>query len=427
LISNVQMISVEEALEKILGYIAVLEPEEKHVLECLGQVAAEDIRSSIDVPPLDNAGMDGYAVRAESIAGAGEKNPQQLKVIGDVPAGTVSKEKVGRGESMSIMTGAAVPEGADTVVPFEDTDGLDRRLSGASLSEVNVRRAWPRGKNIRLAGEDIRRGDLLVSKGAVLRPQEIGVLASIGRARLKVIRRPMVAILATGDELVDIDKPLPFGKIHNSNTYTLATQVQRYGGIPRIMGIAPDDMRELSLRIQEGLDSDMLITSGGVSQGYYDVVKEVLAREGEVAFWTVRMKPGKPLAFGVFRGGKAAGRKGGVPHLGVPGNPVSSMIVFELFARPAILKMLGKQNFVKPTIRAVMEDGIKNEDGRRIFARVIAARRDGGYFAHTTGGQGSGILTSMVKANGLAIVPEEMVEVKPGDSLNVMMLDWGEE
>ncbi|MDP2744580.1 MAG: molybdopterin molybdenumtransferase MoeA, partial [Dehalococcoidia bacterium] len=170
------MISVEEALEKILGYIAVLEPEEKHVLECLGQVAAEDIRSAIDVPPLDNASMDGYAVRAESIAGASEKNPQQLKVIGDVPAGTVSKGKVGRGEAMSIMTGAAVPEGADTVVPFEDTDGQERRRSGVSLTGVNIRRAWLRGKNIRLAGEDIRSGDLLVSKGAVLRPQEIGVL-----------------------------------------------------------------------------------------------------------------------------------------------------------------------------------------------------------------------------------------------------------
>jgi molybdopterin molybdotransferase len=421
------MISVEEALEKILSYIEVLEPEEKHILECLGQVAAEDIRSPFAVPPLDNSAMDGYAVRAESLAGASQESPRLLKVVGEVAAGTVSKKIVGLGEAMSIMTGAAVPESADTVVPFEETDEEERRRSGVPLSEIGIRWALPQGRNIRRAGEDIRRGDLLVRSGTVLRPQEIGVLASIGQARLKVIRRPVVSILATGDELVDIDQPLPFGKIHNSNTYSLATQVQRYGGIPKILGIAPDNVKELSSKIHEGLDSDMLITSAGVSQGYYDVVKEVLAQEGEIAFWTVRMKPGKPLAFGIFRGEKAGVRKGGVPHLGVPGNPVSSMIVFELFARPAILKMMGKQIFAKPTIQAVLEDGIKNDDGRRIFARVTVTRREGQYFARTTGAQGSGILTSMIRANGLAIVPEEVAEVKPGEVLPVMMLDWAEE
>lgn len=418
------MISVEEALEKILSYIDVLDAEEVALLDALGQVLAEDVYAPYDVPPLNNSGMDGYAVRADSIGGAGERYPRVLKVIAEVPAGKVSNARVGPGQTVRVMTGGAVPEGTDIVIPFECTDEMERRKSGAPISEIGILTTLPGGTNIRLAGEDVRKGDLVLKKGDVLRPQEIGVLASIGKAKVKAIRRPTVAVLATGDELVDIDKPLPFGKIHNSNTYTLASQVKRYGGIPKLLGVAPDNVKQLSARIKQGLDSDMLVTSGGVSQGYYDVVKEVLAKEGEIAFWTVRMKPGKPLAFGVFRGGKTKGR--GVPHLGVPGNPVSSMIVFELFARPAILKMMGKRSFAKPTISAVMEDGLKNDDGRRIYARVIVARKNGQYYARTSGGQGSGILTSMVKADGLAIVPEDKREVRPGDVLPVMMLDWAE-
>jgi len=260
----------------------------------------------------------------------------------------------------------------------------------------------------------------------VLRPQEIGVLASLGRSNALVIRRPVVAILATGDELIGVDRPLTPGKIYDSNTYTIAAEVSRYGGIPKILGIGRDSVQSLTEKIDEGMDADMLISSGGVSKGDYDMVKDVLAEHGEVGFWTVCMKPGKPLAFGVMKKVEGGG-KGEVPHLGLPGNPVSSMITFEQFARPAILKMMGKKNLAKPAIRAIIEDDVVNTDGRRIFARVSVTRRGGQYYASVTGPQGSGILTSMARANGLAVIPENSKGVMAGDMVVVQMLDWGEE
>ena len=318
------------------------------------------------------------------------------------------------------MTGAPIPAGADTVIQFEDTDEEIRK--GNSLDEIGILRELAKGTNIRRSGEDITMGSLVLRKGVVLRPQEIGILASLGRANVLVIRRPTVAILATGDELVDVGQPLPPGRIYNSNAYTIASQVRRYGGIPHILGIATDESQDLSEKITLGMDSDLLITSGGVSMGDYDIVKDVLAELGAISFWTVRMKPGKPLAFGVLtRNGKR------VPHLGLPGNPVSSMIAFEQFARPAILKMLGKRNLAKPTISAISESRIENRDGRRILARAMVRKRDGQYFARLTGPQGSGILTSMSAANGLLIVPEDVPTVEVGDEVSVQMLDWREE
>lgn len=424
------MISVEEALEKILSYVKILEPEEKPLLESMGQVLAEDIYSDINVPPLDNAAMDGYAVRAEDTRGASESTPRKLQVIGEVAAGYVSEQEVEHGTAIRIMTGAPIPKGADTVVQFEHTDEEIQRASSGikgAISEIGILRETDKGLNIRQAGEDIAKGALILQKGTVLRPSEIGVLASLGRSAVRVIRRPVVAVLATGDELVDIHQPLPPGKIYNSNTFSLAAQVQRYGGIPKLLGIAGDTMEVLAGKIREGLDSDMLITSGGVSMGDYDVVKDVLAAEGEIAFWTVRMKPGKPLAFGTLTR-KAPGQpEEKVPHLGFPGNPVSSMITFELFARPAILKMLGKKDLAKPAIEAIIENPITNTDGRRIYARAAVNKRNGRYFASLTGPQGSGILTSMAQANGLVVVPEDVESIKAGDAVQVLMLDWGEE
>ncbi|MFQ5925035.1 MAG: molybdopterin molybdotransferase MoeA, partial [Dehalococcoidia bacterium] len=256
-----------------------------------------------------------------------------------------------------------------------------------------------------------------------LRPAEIGVLASIGKAMVGVIRRPVVAILATGDELVAIDQPLPPGKIYNSNSFSIASQVLRYGGIPRVLGIARDEVQEIEDKIREALDSDMLVTSAGVSVGEYDLVKDVLAKMGDISFWTVRMKPGKPLAFGVIKGD--GGRS--MPHLGLPGNPVSSMITFELFARPAILKMMGKKNLSRPMVGAILEGRLENTDGRRIFARAMVRREDDRYFARLSGPQGSGILTSMARANGLVIVPEDVRTVNEGERVQVLMLDWMEE
>ncbi len=416
------MISVEEALAKIINSIQILDSEGKPLLDCLGQVLAEDVYSPFDVPPHDNSAMDGYAVQSESITGANYKNPKVLRVVGEVAAGRVSDLKVGPGTAIRIMTGAFIPSGADVVVPFEDTDEIDRKQAAISKTEIGVRVSLAEGCNIRRRGEDIAQGELVLTKGKLLRPADIGVLASLGKSMVSVIRRPLVGILATGNEVVEINQPLLPGKIYNSNSYSLAAQVLRYGGIPKLLGVAPDDVRQLTAAVRDGLECDILVTSGGVSLGDYDVVKQVLATEGNVSFWTVRMKPGKPLAFGMFK--RSDGKQ--IPHLGLPGNPVSSMITFEVFARPAILKMMGRSNLVKSNITAVMEDSVGNKDGRRIFARVVVTRRDGKYFAHITGPQGSGILSSMTKANGLAIIPENTKEVKPGAPVEVMMLDWDE-
>jgi len=420
------MISVEEALEKVLSYVEVLEPERKPILDCLGQVLAEDVYSTIDIPPLDNSAMDGYALRAEDTRGASESSPRYLVVVGEVAAGSLPAQEVRPGTAIRIMTGAPLPKGADAVVRFEDTDEVNRKSSGGDLSQIGILCQAKKGLNVRGRGEDIAKGNLILKKGKVLRPQEIGVLASLGRSTALVIRRPIVAILATGDELIGVDQPLAPGKIHDSNTYTIAAEVSRYGGIPKILGIGRDSVQSLTEKIDEGLDADMLITSGGVSKGDYDIVKDVLAESGEVGFWTVCMKPGKPLAFGVMKKVEA-GRKGSVPHLGLPGNPVSSMITFEQFARPAILKMMGKKILAKPAVRAIIEDDVVNTDGRRLFARVIVTKRGGQYYASPTGPQGSGILTSMAKANGLAVIPESSRGVKAGDMVEVQMLDWGEE
>ena len=418
------MISVEQALEKILGQVAVLGEEESPILDCAGQVLAEDVSSDIDVPPLDNTAMDGYAVRPEDTHGANQGSPRFLQVIDTVPAGSISRHKVTAGTAIRIMTGAPIPDGADSVVPFENTDETQREGPSA---EIGILYQSEAGGNIRRAGEDIARGSLVLSQGTVVRPQEVGVLASLGRSTARVIRRPLIAILATGDELVDIDQPLPPGKIYNSNAYSIAALVQRYGGIAKLLGIALDSEEALVAKLNQGLSADMLITSGGVSAGDYDIVKDVLAKYGEITFWTVRMKPGKPLAFGRIRRGGQSGAAGYIPHLGLPGNPVSTMVTFELFARPAILKMLGKKNLAKPTVEAVLEDTIVNNDGRRIFTRAMVSKRGGKYFARTTGPQGSGILTSMTSANGLAIIPEDRARVTAGEVVPVMMLDWSEE
>lgn len=418
------MISVEQALDKILGYVDVLENEDSPILECLGQVLAEDVYSSFNIPPLDNSAMDGYAVQYRDTRGASRQSPRFLRVIETLPAGSVARRKVEPGTAIRIMTGAPIPKGADSVVIFEDTDETQRQ--GPS-TDIGILREVGAGLNIRRAGEDIAQGSIVLRRGTILRPSEIGVLASLGRATVKAIRRPRMAILATGDELVDIGQPLSAGKIYNSNTYSLAALVQRYGGTPKILGIARDSEDSVVASLRRGLDTDMLITSGGVSAGDYDVVKDVLAKQGEIAFWTVRMKPGKPLAFGTIRGVAKEGTPRNIPHLGLPGNPVSSMVTFELFARPAILKMMGKKNLAKPTVEAVVEDPVENSGRRRIFARAAVEKRDGQYFARLTGPQGSGILTSMTSANGLVIIPEDKTKVMAGDKVQVILLDWREE
>lgn len=419
------MITVEEALQRILGHVSVLETERKPLLKALGQTLSEDIYASIAVPPADNSAMDGFALCEESTRGASPASPKVLRVIGQVAAGGTPEQTVTPGTAVRIMTGAPVPPGADTVVPFEDTDEEQRRSARADLSalaHIGILKEVPQGSNIRRAGEDIAPGSLLFPTGTVLHAPQIGVLASIGLSAAPVVRRPRIAIIGTGDELTELGTALAPGRIYNSNSYALAARVLSLGAIPLVLGIARDQAGELREKIRAGLDSDLLLTSGGVSLGDYDMVKGVLAQEGEMTFWTVRMKPGKPLAFGLFQ---HRGRR--VPHLGLPGNPVSSLITFEVFARPAILKMMGRTDLSPILIKAVLQDKVTNNDGRRVYSRVRLCHKEGQYWAQTTGPQGSGILTSMAYADGLAIIPEEVPAAKPGDVVEVIVLDWSQE
>ncbi len=414
------MLSVEQARERILALVPVLEPEERPLLETLGQVLAEDLAAAFDIPPWDNSAMDGYAVRHQDVHDA---TPTVLRVIDTVAAGQWPQEQVRPGTAIRIMTGAPIPPGADAVVPFEDTDEMERKAQSRSQDEVAILNEPRPGAHVRHSAEDVRQGDLVLPKGTLLRPSHIGVLASLGYATAKVVRRPQVAILATGDELLPAGEPFVPGKIYDSNSYSVAALVMRCGGVPRVMGIARDNLESLNRMLDDGLSADMLITSAGVSKGDYDMVKDVLAERGEIAVWSVRMRPARPLAFGVLRdkGGRS------VPHLGLPGNPVSAMVAFEELGRPALLKMMGRTTLSKPTIEAILEDPIVNEDGRRVYARAVVTKRNGNYYARLTGPQGSNILTSMTKANGLAICPEDVPVMEKGQRVQVEMLDWDEE
>ena len=384
---------------------------------------AEDISSPLNLPPLANSGMDGYAVRGDDVVNASPERPQLLKVIGLVAAGQLPSQNVLAGTAVRIMTGAPVPDGADTVVPFEETDEVQRRKAGSSLEEIAILADLPHGSNVRPAGEDVGKGQLVLQAGTLVRPAEVGVMASLGMKKAKVIRSPVISILATGDELVPMGTSLEGGKIYDSNSFAVAASIIACGGIPKLLGIAKDDLSDLHSKLDATADSDLVITSAGVSKGDYDIVKDVLTQRGDINFWSVRMRPAKPLAFGHLQSdsGKA------VPLLGLPGNPVSAMVAFEMFARPAIRTMLGRKRLPRPIVEAVLTGPINNADGRRVYARVEVRCRNGTYYAIPTGPQGSNILTSMSRANGLAICPENLSSKKAGERVPIIMLDWNEE
>ena len=417
------MLSVEEAFQRIMASFSPLNAIEVPLLDCLGQVLAEDIRSPLDLPPLSNSAMDGYAVRGADIQGASPESPRNLEVIGLVAAGQVSTQTVVAGAAVRIMTGAPIPAGADTVVPFEETDEVERRQAGRPLDHVAIFTGLSVGVNVRPAGEDVQRGQQVLDAGTPVRPSEIGVMASLGLSAARVIRRPVVAILATGDELVASGQTLDEGKIFDSNSFSVAGSVIACGGVPRVLGIARDNLEDLNNKLSEAAGSDLIVTSAGVSKGDYDIVKDVLTERGDMNFWSVRMRPAKPLAFGHLR--EDGGRS--VPLLGLPGNPVSTMVAFEMFARPAIQIMLGKRRLARPMVEGVLTAPIYNADGRRVYARVEVTRKDGSYFANPAGPQGSNILTSMSRANGLAICPEDLPSKGAGEQVQIIMLDWNEE
>lgn len=409
------MISVDEALAAVLARFEPLPVEDVPTLNALGQVLAEDAVADFDVPPLTNAAMDGYAVRAEDTHGAAPERPVVLRVVEDLPAGRCAVHRVEPGTAIRIMTGAPLPDGADTVVQFELTgEGIGKPRGG----EVEILvEAKPR-VNVRQAGEDIKAGRVTLPAGTLLRPGEVGVLATMGRATARVHRRPRVAVLSTGNEVVQPGQPLAPGKIYDANSFTIAAMVQRAGGLPVPLGVAPDDVDAL-VRLVEHIERvDLLVTSAGVSVGDYDVVKQALNRDGQVTFYQVRMRPGRPLAFGQLAG---------IPLLGLPGNPVASAISFELFGRPAIMRMLGRRSWDRPEVEARLDGTIDNYDRRRSYYRVRLERRKDGYVARLTGPQGSGILSSMAMADGLMVIPEERGRVGPGESVVVRLLESPED
>lgn len=428
-------VSVQEALEAILANFSPLEPASVALEHAVGFVLAEDVHGDMDLPPFDNSAMDGYAVQAADTAGTAPGSPARLKVTGYIPAGAAPgpNDVVTPGTAMRIMTGAPVPPGADAVVRFEDTDEgrvLDdpHRQPASKAQPLNIGGAVliyhgvKSGDNVRPAGQDIREGDKVLGAGTLIRPAEIAVLAAVGKARVQVHRQPRVAILATGDELVDVgQKPGP-GQIRNSNNYAIAAQVTSWGAAAINLGVARDTFEDVSARIREALalKPDLLITSAGVSVGDYDVVKDVLMQYGRISMWQVRMRPGKPLAFGHLG-------PENVPFLGLPGNPVSSMVSMELFGRPAIMKMLGKSRVQRPIITARALEPFENSSNREHYIRGVVTREGGEYVARTTGVQGSNIITSMSRANALIIVDESTRLVKEGEPVRALMLDWPEE
>ena len=400
------MISVEEALDKILSRIEPLGHEKVSLLESLGRVIGEDIDCRRDIPPLDNSGMDGYAVRAADVEGASRARPERLEVIEDLPAGFLPRKTLKEGQATRIMTGAPIPRGADTVVPVEETE--------KDGTFVLIFQSFLAGEFIRKAGEDVKKGQRIVSKGDILGPAEIGVLAANGRSSISVYQRPSVAILCTGEELVDVDEPLEGVRIVSSNSYTLAAQVKESGAVPIQLGIAKDRKENVLEKLRQGLRADVLISSAGVSVGDYDFVKEALGDLGmELVFWRVAMKPGKPMAFGTIRG---------KPVFGLPGNPVSSMVSFEQFVRPALLKMTGHRQIFRPVIEAIVKEDIHVNPGRRHYIRAVVSADRQHYVAAVTGAQGSGILNSMVKANGLIIIPEDRDLVQAGERVKVQII-----
>jgi molybdopterin molybdotransferase len=398
---------LHEAQKVVLDATAVLGLEKISILDALGRVLGEDIVAERDNPPWDNSAMDGFAVRWDDIKQEHAiQKPVTLAVIEDVPAGRMPSKAVGGGQAIKIMTGAPIPQGADTVLKVEDTE--------YTPDAVRVFKPEPRGSNIRPRGEDVRKGECIIARGTRIRPGEAGMLAILAKSFVFAYQRPRVAILSTGDELADLDERFSEEKIINSNSYGIAAAVQEAGGIPLLLGIARDTPAALKEKISHGLNADILVLSGGVSMGDYDFTRAVFRDIGaEMNFWKLAIRPGQPLAFGKIHGKLA---------FGLPGNPVSSMVTFEQLVRPAMLKMSGHRSYGRPVVNAVFQEKFSKRTDRRHFLRGILTREDGVFKVRTTGDQGSGILTSMVKANCLIDVPVEVDRLNPGDQVTVQLL-----
>jgi molybdopterin molybdotransferase len=399
--------SFESARTTILEKVSVLQHESVSLLDVVGRILAEDIRAPWDMPRWNNSAMDGFAVRAvDCVAG------QALTIDGYLPAGSsAAGVEVKSGFAVRIMTGAPTPTGCDAIIPIEETKEADGKLI--------VTGKVSKGDHLRVQGEDVAQGELVIVAGTLLRPAEINMLASFGHQTVKVFRRPKVAILSTGDELVEPGEDLGPGQIINSNDYSLAAAVREVGGEAVLLGIARDDLESLTEKISTGLKADVLITSAGVSMGDRDLVCEVLENLGvERQFWKVDIKPGRPTAFGL---------KEGKPVFSLPGNPVSSMITFEEFVRPALLKMMGHQSVIKATIKATMKEPVKKKSGRVQFLRVRVVQDGGQLFASSAGDQNTGIVRTLLRANGIAVLPADREQVLAGEEVDIQLIAAVEE
>ncbi len=401
------MISVEEAVRLVLKQVHPLPGEKIPIPESVGRILFEDVQAARTVPPFANSAMDGFAVRWQDVARASAENPACLRIVEEIAAGYVAKRAVRKGSAIKIMTGAPIPRGADTIVRVEHAE--------SSGDQVRIHKVDGRAAHIRRAGEDIRKGQTILRKGKLLTSADIGLLASVGKSRVRVYRRPSVAVISTGDELLEVADPPRRGKIVNSNSYTLAAAIREAGAIAVPLGIVRDKRSKLAAAFQKALRYDAVMTSGGVSVGDYDFVKEALGDVGvEMQFWKVAQRPGHPMAFG---------RMGQKPIFGLPGNPVSSMVSFLLYARPALLKMMGYTKLFLPVIQASLEDDLKKSLGLKEFIRC-QIRYDGDCaFASSTGTQSSGVLRSLSLAHGLIVAREDQALLEKGSQVPVILID----
>ena len=400
------MIQVHEALDTILSKIQFKGVEKVPLDQALGRVLAEDVISRVNNPPLDNSAMDGYALIAEDIQSATPENPVKLDVVEEIAAGYTAKGVLKPGQAMRIMTGAPIPSGANAVLMQEDTQKDSNAILCLDKADVD--------ENIRMAGEDVKIGEEVIKKGTTLSPAHIGMMAVVGRSQIAVGQRPIVSILSTGDEILELDETPEGPQIFNSNGHMLAAQIKSAGGIPVYLGIAKDTEKDLMEKFESALKADVVVSSGGVSVGDYDLVKSSLQKMGQdMLFWKVAMKPGKPLAFG---------RIGDTPIFGLPGNPVSSFVSFEQFVRPSLRKTMGCSDLSHKTVQAKLTRTIHKKPGRLHFLSSIVSWADGEYTVTPAGEQGSGILKSAANANGLLIFPLEADEIKQGQEVAVQLL-----
>lgn len=401
---------VADHLSEIMSVIRPLNPIEVQLLDAHGCVLTHDITAPWSLPQFDNSSMDGYAVRTEDVAEASEDKPLELPVVADIAAGSTTREAIGPGHAARIMTGAPMPKGADAVVPVEQTDGGTVR--------VKITTPVSEGRFIRRVGEDVNAGDTVLAAGALLGAPQIGLLAAVGRDRVVVRPRPRVVVISTGDELVEPGQRLQTGQISDANSFTLTAAAREAGAIAyRVPPVTDDPDTLLGLIEEQLVRADLVVTSGGVSAGAYDVVKEVLSKQGSVQFSEVAMQPGKPQGFGTIGDDRT-------PIFTLPGNPVSAFVSFEVFVRPAIRKMVGSATLHRPSVKAVLHAGIRSPEGRRQFARGrLHTGSDGSYQVTPLQGQASHMLADLAYANSLIVIPEQITEMEAGQLVDAVLLE----